>query len=300
MEYVKHADMVIFSMPEEREAVIARYPAAAQKSVVLPISASIPNFHSNKPELRGNGIINFGQLREGKGHRDVIELAKLIRDDRHLMAYSHSNPENAARVYVVGAPVHPEVLADLIKASYGLEDKDLPKACEDTKLYNRQLVDFLRSLQERHARGVIPLEIHLSATKDKICSLINRSQFGYLPIERGATQHSTALPALMTNDCVTITRCSEQTPESLRNGGVIFAQTPQDALREIKDRIAFPEKNMETRNKAHEYIDTICPKKTAEMHEEIYQRVLTKPGKHLPHGIRNAHYALQSSESRTR
>lgn len=69
---------VIFTTDFERNHALAWAPWLRHRSSVVPIGTNIPARPT--PIRRPNEVTAFGLIRPGKGHEDVIELARLIHD----------------------------------------------------------------------------------------------------------------------------------------------------------------------------------------------------------------------------
>jgi len=277
LNYIRAADHVIFSTPYERDEVRKHIPDIDAKSSVIPIFPSIevmPGKEAFSNAARPPNIVHFSSIRAGKGHGDLIRLGMLIKEDPDLKKYQEKN--GPIKIYMVGNPTNPRLCVRLIGKIYGVPDTELPKVSHKGEKAEAEIADFIKELEGRGLKPQFPIEIVLNTTPEGLQDICRDCNFAYLPLKRGATHHSTALPALMSNGCVAITTMGGHTPDSLKHGAVVFADSPDAALKKIKEHIQQPQKNTRTRRHAAEYVDAISADQAALAHASIYNSLVKR------------------------
>lgn len=278
LSYVEKADHVIFTNPHELEAVAFYLPDVVNKSSVIPVHPTIPiNYQPPEEVARPNNILTFGTIRDGKGYPDVVELARLMKENPIL------NPDGSeAEIYVVGSAVNHRMVRALIEATYGLSVDDIPCDEMQESLQKRAKGNsvalvlgaaYLESHSDEYPR-VLPIRLFFNVPEQDLAAKFERCNFAYQPIERGATYHSTVVPAVMANGCICITKEGAHTPDALKHGEVWFTTNPQEALDVINRLAVQPDVAIETRRKAHDYVRSISPEASAMRHQEIYEGLI--------------------------
>jgi hypothetical protein len=82
----------------------------------------------------------------------------------------------------------------------------------------------------------LPIQLHLNQTSEQVQYLLNSNRYSFLPMPRGATEHSGTLAASLEHNMITfVCKNNEgETPESLKNGSVHLLGSPHQVLRSIK------------------------------------------------------------------
>lgn len=300
IEYLKHADHVIFTTPHEQQAVGHYLPDIFKKSTVIPVFNSLSAAKQYPHEIkRPNHIISFGSIRSGKGYSEILDLAKLIKDDPELVAMREKDPAKyTLKILIAGSCVNPFEVRRLVQKTYDLRDDEMPKTFNKRPKDMEAILKKFDELRAEKRKEVLPIELHFNVKEAELPTLFERANFAYLPLVRGASQHSTAIPTVMANGCIAITTQGNFTPKDLRGGAVIFADTPEAALDVIKHRIQHPELDIETRKKAQTYIDGISPQSAAQKHLKIYDTVVKQHKSKLIHS-ELAWTARSSSDDRS-
>jgi len=263
LDYIQAADHVIFTTAAERDAVVGYMPNLAERSSIIPVFPTIQCSYPTPEKIdRPNNVLWFGTIRGGKGIPEIIKFAYLIGQDEEL--------KGKTKIIVVGTPLNPVDLSLLLRTAYGLKRADMPAIGHDRDTANNKLAVMLADFKKTGREPISPIEIHLSVNEKDLPQYFDQCNFAYLPITRGANSNSAVLPVVMGNGCVTISKRGLDTPVALESGGVLFAQTPGEALTIIKERIKNPDLNIETRSKANEYVRSIALENAVREHVTIY------------------------------
>ena len=73
----------------------------------VPVSAR--KMQDPEKMARPNNIINFGSIRAGKGHNQLVQLAHLIKDDLNFRIKSKNPVKNDIQIIIAGTAINPHV-----------------------------------------------------------------------------------------------------------------------------------------------------------------------------------------------
>ena len=259
LNYLQVADTVIFLDEYDR---LKAMELAQSKQIDLPSSrvihvpATVP-VCSVPIAQRGNNIISFGMIRQGKGIQHLIKLGSLIKESKDPKV-------NTKKILVVGSvgkvqeQRNDKTFSRLMSQVYPdhisqIENKSIPA-----------LIELLEIFKQQEIKTALPIEIHVKVPNDKLGNLFARCLYCYLPAYRGATFRNTSISTSL-HDFVTYVHEGLITPNSLRPGGKyaqalvlipykkseeFYAYSAERVLEDIINRENNPSLNAKTRKHA--------------------------------------------------
>lgn len=272
LHYIHAADHVIFTCPSERDAVAQHKPNIYSKSSIIPVFPTIPACTHTESGFRCNDIVNFGLLRSGRGLNDVLQLAQLIKTDPHMKALRDADPKrNDIKIILAGRLTNPVVLGYLVRSIYGIPKAEMPARTGSLLADNLAIITFYNN----HVRGkiprVLPIELRLNVPEEELQKVFGRCTFAYMPIERGVTAHSSAAASVIASGCICIGKINQDTPDDLRKGGMIEANSPREALDAIITCIEHPSLASKITDSAGQYIQRASLENSAREYVTAYK-----------------------------
>ncbi len=134
-----------------------------------------------------------------------------------------------------------------------------------------KFVPYFEELRRR-ADG-LPIIWDHGLSEQQVADRLARASLAYLPYPGGAAELRSTLKAALLNGLAIVTTRGRQTPSNL-HGVVRFCGNPEEALAEIRFLLENPAERASMAERASQYVKNWTWERTAELHAEIYERVL--------------------------
>jgi hypothetical protein len=261
------ADSVLFTTESERENTIQAMQQTVsnkasreleEKSSLYPVPANITPDGEIPPisERSKKDIVVFGMIKKDKGLDKLPDIALAMKNDPdfqnreiHVMGTVLSQGGNGHKIlqdYLIPA-IYPGVLVDDVRGLNAEETIRLVKILESKAIVPSKdsLSENLNSVLSK--MGVrsneipaferkIPIYLHLNQTDAEISQALKSNLYSFLPMPRGATDHSGTLAASLAHKMITFAKRNEtETSPYLSNGSVNLLTKPEDIISAIKE-----------------------------------------------------------------
>jgi hypothetical protein len=267
LQQLMAADSVLFTTESERENTIQAMQQTVssqasrgleEKSSLYPVPANItPDGEiPSISERSRKDIVVFGMIKKDKGLEKLPDIALAMKNDPdvqnreiHVMGTVLSQGGNGHKIlqdYLIPA-IYPGVLVDDLHGLNAEETIRLVKILESSKekvppqdSLSENLNSVLGKMGVRSGETPaferkIPIYLHLNQTDAEISQALKSNLYSFLPMPRGATDHSGTLAASMAHHMITFTKRSEtETSPYLSNGSVNLLAKPEDIISAIK------------------------------------------------------------------
>ncbi len=206
IEYMSYADKVIFLDTHDEKVAMRLFKKGLISKEIIPIPTSVPACLMPINQ-RGNDILVFGIIREGKGFNHIITIAKRLKKF-----------ENNRKILIVGSVPSVQKLNgdksiyDLVKAIY-------PTLDLDNKSNNEIVVLYQQTTNENKINPDIPIELHLYIEVVDLQPIFTRCQHALYFGFRGATLRNSSLSTLIASQYIIHALDGEATTDELRQGG---------------------------------------------------------------------------------
>jgi glycosyltransferase involved in cell wall biosynthesis len=129
-------------------------------------------------------------------------------------------------------------------------------------------------LREMRARSeALPIVWSRDLNDQQVAMELARASVAYLPFPDGASERRASLKAVLASGLAVVTKRGPQTPREL-DGIVRFADSPEDAYRQIRMLVENPVERKDLKRKAVEYMKTFSWTNIARLHVRIYQDLI--------------------------
>lgn len=172
----------------------------------------------------------------------------------------------------------------LIAPKKGLEDfLDLAALAQKAnKSWRFWIVGAVSSKWRKYAQELrknaacLPVEWHLNLSAEAVANYLASAKAVYLPFPDGASLRRGSLIAALVNGVPIITTHGKATPPDLEEGKeVLFASSPQSALKKIERLVSDTELSSKLSYKATRYGEKFCWTRIAEQHINLYEHIRT-------------------------
>jgi hypothetical protein len=267
LQQLMAADSVLFTTESERRITIeAMKTVSAQaseklenKSSLYPVPANITPDGKipSISERSRKDIVVFGMIKKDKGLEKLPDIALAMKKDPdfqnrkiHVMGTVLSQGGNGHEIlqkFLIPA-IYPEVSAknlhslsaeetiQLVKILEGSKEKVPPKDSLSENLNSVLNEMGVRSNEIPAFERKIPIYLHLNQTDAEISQALKSNLYSFLPMPRGATDHSGTLAASLAHKMITFAKRNEtETSPYLSNGSVNLLTKPEDIISAIKE-----------------------------------------------------------------
>ncbi|MFZ4084929.1 MAG: hypothetical protein ACOYK1_05245 [Vampirovibrionia bacterium] len=267
LQQLMAADSVLFTTESERENTIQAMQQTVsnkasreleEKSSLYPVPANITPDGEIPPisERSKKDIVVFGMIKKDKGLDKLPDIALAMKNDPdfqnreiHVMGTVLSQGGNGHKIlqdYLIPA-IYPGVLVDDVRGLNAEETIRLVKILESKAIVpskdslSENLNSVLSKIGVRSGEipafeRKIPIYLHLNQTDAEISQALKSNLYSFLPMPRGATDHSGTLAASLAHHMITFTKRNEtETSSSLSNGSVNLLDKPEDIILAIKN-----------------------------------------------------------------
>jgi hypothetical protein len=265
LEQFKKSDLVVFTTEGEydsaKESMLAEHGEQAatdlkNKSFVYPVPPTIPL--SDNAEIpafkdRSKDILVFGLIKLYKNLESLPDIArKMSQDDyfkgRSMVIAGNILTNNPDHIGVLTNVLLPETYPALKEANLNQLSREqiaeLVNILQD-QTYNSKpsfddpkLNSVITKIKRNPAMKALPINIKLSLSDDEVSDLMLEHKYRFLPIDRGATPHSSTLASAMDHRMIVFAKDNPETPASLKNGSIVLMDKAEDILKNIKSHEA--------------------------------------------------------------
>jgi glycosyltransferase involved in cell wall biosynthesis len=111
--------------------------------------------------------------------------------------------------------------------------------------------------------------------EEEVAKKLAVASIAYLPYPKGAAELRSSLKAALLNRLAIVTTRGTQTPRNLE-GVVRFCRNPEEALDTIRTLLESPLERQRLADQAGQYVRDWTWERTAELHAEVYERILSR------------------------
>lgn len=232
LEWIKKADIAVFTTEKEWNAVAEQYPEVREKSKILPVGPTMVPSINYEPQGQIDHIVRFGAFRTGSAITSGIELAELLEKE----TAAGNLPENI-EYRIIGTVLKLEIFTEAASAVYDLTAKDvteLEKFFDETPdgrlKYKRNDLEAFFKARESQKR-LKHTNFYFDVTPEEYEEHM-KGAVSYQPYSDGVTGRRSTLANAMAFGVPVVAPSGQHTTEELRHT-VIIANTPDKALQEI-------------------------------------------------------------------
>jgi len=133
---------------------------------------------------------------------------------------------------------------------------------------------FVSYYEELRAQSTtLPVDWMVGLEDSRLSEILAESTLAYMPIADGAAERRTSLIAMLMNRSCVVTTSGPFTPGDMQ-GGMIFAQTPQEAASHFLRLLEHPEEAEKVATRGYKYAQKFDWRSIAEQHRTLYESMM--------------------------
>lgn len=260
------ADNVLFTTDNEKKVAIEEMRSQVSdqeaqkledKSSVYPVPPNItPEGSIPSVAERCKDIVVFGMIKKDKGLESLPAIASAMKQDPyfqnrkiHIIGTVLTRGGNGHEILQNSliSEIYPGITIEALKSFSAEEIIKLVSILESKKPIPQQedltknLNHVLNLVGVKHGEipsftRKLPLYLHLNQNNEEVSNRLKSTLYSFLPIPRGATDHSGTIAASLAHHMITFAKRNEsETSPFLQNGSMNFIDDPMNILQAIKD-----------------------------------------------------------------